>query len=292
MPLIRWLNRHPIVFPLCLLALLAGLLASVLLDARPGLLLCGGLLALWAALRFYYGSPQSLCLSQELAEENRRARNTRDPEPLVTLCRELGEARRRPDPELRQTLAAALSLLGRTEEAERELAALLPRYARVSARRKLDSWERPTLPSLRYARVSARRKLPLAYTAVIVHCSAGNWAAARPFLEDLEKCVAQLPRGRGWRTWQRGLASLRLAFRLGTEGGSEELLSAYRQQLTGCKDLYDQVTIHMNLARCLLDLGRGDEAQPHLTFVAENGGKLAIRAEASARLAALSPAEN
>ena len=45
MPLIRWLNRHPIVFPLCLLALLAGLLA------------------LWAALRFYYGSPQSLCLS-------------------------------------------------------------------------------------------------------------------------------------------------------------------------------------------------------------------------------------
>lgn len=247
MPLIRWLNRHPIVFPLCLLALLAGLLASVLLDARPGLLLCGGLLALWAALRFYYGSPQSLCLSQELAEENRRARNTRDPEPLVTL-----------------------SLLGRTEEAERELAALLPRYARVSA----------------------RRKLPLAYTAVIVHCSAGNWAAARPFLEDLEKCVAQLPRGRGWRTWQRGLASLRLAFRLGTEGGSEDLLSAYRQQLTGCKDLYDQVTIHMNLARCLLDLGRGDEARPHLTFVAENGGKLAIRAEASARLAALSPAEN
>lgn len=95
MPLIRWLNRHPIVFPLCLLALLAGLLASVLLDARPGRLLCGGLLALWAALRFYYGSPQSLCLSQELAEENRRARNTRDPEPLVTLCRELGEARRR-----------------------------------------------------------------------------------------------------------------------------------------------------------------------------------------------------
>ncbi len=270
MPLIRWLNRHPIVFPLCLLALLAGLLASVLLDARPGLLLCGGLLALWAALRFYYGSPQSLCLSQELAEENRRARNTRDPEPLVTLCRELGEARRRPDPELRQTLAAALSLLGRTEEAERELAALLPRYARVSA----------------------RRKLPLAYTAVIVHCSAGNWAAARPFLEDLEKCVAQLPRGRGWRTWQRGLASLRLAFRLGTEGGSEDLLSAYRQELTGCKDLYDQVTIHMNLARCLLDLGRGDEARPHLTFVAENGGKLAIRAEASARLAALSPAEN
>lgn len=137
MPLIRWLNRHPIVFPLCLLALLAGLLASVLLDARPGLLLCGGLLALWAALRFYYGSPQSLCLSQELAEENRRARDTRDPEPLVTLCRELGEARRRPDPELRQTLAAALSLLGRTEEAERELAALLPRYARVSVRRKL-----------------------------------------------------------------------------------------------------------------------------------------------------------
>lgn len=188
----------------------------------------------------------------------------------MTLCRELEEVRRRPDPELRQTLAAALSLLGWTEEAERELAALLPRYA--------------SLP--------VRRKLPLAYTAVTVHCSAGNWAAARPFLEDLEKLVAQLPRSRGWRTWQRGLASLHLSFRLGTEGGSEELLSAYQQQLTGGKDLYDQVTIHMNLARCLLDLGRGDEARPHLAFVAENGGKLAIRAEASARLAALSSAEN
>lgn len=269
MPLIRWLNRHPIVFPLCLLALLAGLLASVLLDARPGLLLCGGLLALWAALRLYYGSPRSLCLSQELAEENRRARDTCDPEPLAALCRELGEARR-PDPELRQTLAAALSLLGRTEEAERELAALLPRYARMPV----------------------RRKLPLAYTAVIVRCSSRNWGEARPFLEDLEKLVAQLPRGRGWRTWQRGLESLRLSFRLGTEGGSEELLSAYRQELTGCKDLHDQVVTCVYIARCLLDLGRRDEALPHLAFVAENSGKLAIRAEASARLAALSSAEN
>ena len=270
MPLIRWLNRHPIVFPLCLLALLAGLLASVLLDARPGLLLCGGLLALWAALRLYYGSPRNLCLSQELAAGNRRMRDTCDPEPLAALCRELEAACRLPDPELRQTLAAALSLLGRTEEAERELAALLPRYARMSA----------------------RRKLPLAYTAVIVRCSTGNWAAARPFLEDLEKLVAQFPRGRGWRTWQRGLESLRLAFRLGTEGGSEELLSAYRQELTGCKDLHDQVVTRMYIARCLLDLGRRDEALPHLAFVAENGGKLAIRAEASARLAALSSAEN
>ncbi len=270
MPLIRWLNRHPIVFPLCLLALLAGLLASVLLDARPGLLLCGGLLALWAALRLYYGSPQSLCLSQELAEENRRARDTCDPEPLAALCRKLGEARRRPDPELRQTLAAALSLLGRTEEAERELAALLPRYARVSA----------------------RRKLPLAYTAVIVHCSAGNWAEARPFLEDLEKLVAQLPRGRGWRTWQRGLESLRLVYRLLTEGGSEDMLPAFSQRLSAAADRYEQVSAHADLARCLLDLGRRDEALPHLAFVAENGGKLAIRAEASARLAALSSAEN
>lgn len=262
MPLIRWLNRHPIVFPLCLLALLAGLLASVLLDARPGLLLCGGLLALWAALRLYYGSPRSLCLSQELAEENRRARDTCDPEPLAALCRELGEARR-PDPELRQTLAAALSLLGRTEEAELELAALLPRYARMPV----------------------RRKLPLAYTAVIVRCSSRNWGEARPFLEDLEKLVAQLPRGRGWRTWQRGLESLRLVYRLLTEGGSEDMLSA-------AADRYEQVSAHVDLARCLLDLGRRDEALPHLAFVAENGGKLAIRAEASARLAALSSAEN
>ena len=215
MTLIRWPNRHPMVFPLCLPALLAGTAASVLLDLRPGLLLCGGLLALWAALRFYYGAPRSLCLT-------------------------------------------------------RELAALLPRYA--------------SLP--------ARRKLPLACTAVIVHCSAGNWAQARPFLEDLEKLIAQLPRGRGWRTWQRGLESLRLVFRLGTEGGSEELLSAFSRQLSAATDRYEQVSAHANLARCLLDLDRRDEARPHLAFIAENGGTLAIRAEASARLAALSPAEN
>ena len=265
MTLIRWLNRHPIVFPLCLLALPAGLLASVLLDLEPGRLLCGGLLALWAALRLTCGAPRDLCLSRELAEENRRMRDTCDPEPLAALCRELGAARR-PDPALRQTLAAALSLLGRTEEAERELAALLPNYARLSA----------------------RRKLPLAYTAVIVHCYAGNWTEARTFLEDLGKLTAQLPRSRGWRTWQRDLESLRLVFRLGTEGGSEDLLPAFSQQLTAAANRYEQVSAHANLARCLLDLGRRAEALPHLEFVAENGGTLAIRAAASARLAALS----
>lgn len=270
MPLIRWLNRHPIVFPLCLLALLAGLLASVLLDARPGLLLCGGLLALWAALRFYYGSPQSLCLSQELAEENRRARDTRNPEPLVTLCRELGEARRRPDPELRQTLAAALSLLGRTEEAEQELNLILAAYRQYppEARLQIES------------------------VAAVIKLKAGKPEDARSYLAEMARHVDKLPKDSERKRWQGILENRRCLYRLLTEGGSEELLSAYRQQLTGCKDLYDQVTIHMNLARCLLDLGRGDEARPHLTFVAENGGKLAIRAEASARLAALSPAEN
>lgn len=36
----------------------------------------------------------------------------------------------------------------------------------------------------------------------------------------------------------------------------------------------------------------GTRPGPHLAFIAENGGTLAIRAEASARLAALSSAKN
>lgn len=43
----------------------------------------------------------------------------------------------------------------------------------------------------------------------------------------------------------------------------------------------------MNIARCLLDLGRGDEARSHLEFVIQNGGKLVIRSEAQQRLAEL-----
>ena len=43
----------------------------------------------------------------------------------------------------------------------------------------------------------------------------------------------------------------------------------------------------MNIARCLLNLGRGDEARPHLEFVVQNGGKRAVRAEAQQRLAEL-----
>ena len=70
------------------------------------------------------------------------------------------------------------------------------------------------------------------------------------------------------------------------------MLPAFSQRLSAAADRYEQVSAHADLARCLLDLGRRDEALPHLAFVAENGGKLAIRAEASARLAALSSAEN
>ena len=168
------------------------------------------------------------------------------------------------------TLSRALNELGRFQEAEQELNLILPAYEQYSLNDKL--------------RIEA--------VAVVAKLKVGKPEDARSYLTELARHVDKLREDTARKQWQDILENRRCLYRLLTEGGSEDLLSAYRQELTGCKDLYDQVTIHMNLARCLLDLGRGDEARPHLTFVAENGGKLAIRAEASARLAALSPAEN
>ena len=122
---------------------------------------------------------------------------------------------------------------------------------------------------------------------MFVKLKAGKPEDARSYLTEMAYHVDKLQNDAVRKTWQGILQNRECLYRLLTEGGSEELLSAYRQELTGCKDLHDQVVTRMNIARCLLDLGRGDEARSHLEFVAQNGGKLAIRAKAWKRLAEL-----
>lgn len=288
MPLIRWLNRHGWIFSLTGLLCAAGVLYLVV----PLLLKWGNSeqFFLWLLSVFFiaaiitalfymplrgFGRLRMYCTAVELNTSCEACIQTLDPEPLVAVCRELQMAWWRTlQPSLHAavqiTLSRALNELGRFQEAEQELNLILPAYEQYSLNDKL--------------RIEA--------VAVVAKLKVGKPEDARSYLTELARHVDKLREDTARKQWQDILENRRCLYRLLTEGGSEELLSAYRQQLTGCKDLYDQVTIHMNLARCLLDLGRGDEARPHLTFVAENGGKLAIRAEASARLAALSPAEN
>lgn len=288
MPLIRWLNRHGWIFSLTGLLCAAGVLYLVV----PLLLKWGNSeqFFLWLLSVFFiaaiitalfymplrgFGRLRMYCTAVELNTSCEACIQTLDPEPLVAVCRELQMAWWRTlQPSLHAavqiTLSRALNELGRFQEAEQELNLILPAYEQYSLNDKL--------------RIEA--------VAVVAKLKVGKPEDARSYLTELARHVDKLREDTARKQWQDILENRRCLYRLLTEGGSEDLLSAYRQELTGCKDLYDQVTIHMNLARCLLDLGRGDEARPHLTFVAENGGKLAIRAEASARLAALSPAEN
>ena len=289
MLLIRWLNRHGWIFSL------AGLLctAAVLYFVAPLLLMRGNampvflwllkqllVIALIALLcRGLLRGPKSLwlyCTAVEVNAALKESARTRDPEPSVAVCRELQAVwwRTWPKPSLHPTVQMALSIafndLGRFQEAEQELNLILPAYRQYPPEARLQ----------------------IEAVAAVIKLKAGKPEDARSYLTEMARHVDKLPKDSERKRWQGILENRRCLYRLLTEGGSEELLSAYQQQLTGGKDLYDQVTIHMNLARCLLDLGRGDEALPHLTFVAENGGKLAIRAEASARLAALPSAEN
>lgn len=289
MPLIRWLNRHGWIFSL------AGLLcaAGVLYLAVPPLLKWGNsvqfflwllnilfIAAIITAL-FYvplrvFGFLRQCCTNAEVGVSCEACIQSRDPEPLVAVCRELQMAWWRTwplpslNPMIQLTLSKAFNELGRFQEAEQELNRLLPAYERYGL----------------------GTKLCVEAVAVVAKLRAGKPEDARSYLTELARHVDKLREETARKQWQDILQNRRCLYRLLTEGSSEELLSAYRQELTGCKNLHDQVVTRMYIARCLLELGRRDEALPHLAFVAENGGKLAIRAEASARLAALSPAEN
>ena len=284
MPLIRWMNRHGWIFSLTGLLCTAG----ALYLAVPPLLKWGngGSFFLWlletifaAAIILAIGYVplrgfrilRLFCTAVEVNVSCEACMQTLDPEPLVAVCRELQAAwlRTLPQPSLHPTvqmmLSIALNELGRSQAAEQELNLILSAYEQYA-------------PEI---------KIRIESIAVFVKLKAGKPEDARSYLTEMAYHVDKLQNDAARKTWQGILQNRENLYRLLTEGGSEELLSAYRQELTGCKDLHDQVVTRMNIACCLLDLGRGDEARPHLEFVVQNGGKMAVRAKAQQRLAEL-----
>ena len=284
MPLIRWMNRHGWIFSLTGLLCTAG----ALYLAVPPLLKWGngGSFFLWlletifaAAIILAIGYVplrgfrilRLFCTAVEVNVSCEACMQTLDPEPLVAVCRELQAAwlRTLPQPSLHPSvqmmLSIALNELGQSQAAEQELNLILSAYEQYA-------------PEI---------KIRIESIAVFVKLKAGKPEDARSYLTEMAYHVDKLQNDAARKTWQDILQNRRCLYRLLTEGGSEELLSVYRQELTGCKDLHDQVVTRMNIACCLLDLGRGDEARPHLEFVVQNGGKMAVRAKAQQRLAEL-----
>lgn len=284
MPLIRWMNRHGWIFSLTGLLCTAG----ALYLAVPPLLKWGngGSFFLWlletifaAAIILAIGYVplrgfrilRLFCTAVEVNVSCEACMQTLDPEPLVAVCRELQAAwlRTLPQPSLHPSvqmmLSIALNELGQSQAAEQELNLILSAYEQYA-------------PEI---------KIRIESIAVFVKLKVGKPEDARSYLTEMAYHVDKLQNDAARKTWQGILQNRENLYRLLTEGGSEELLSAYRQELTGCKDLHDQVVTRMNIACCLLDLGRGDEARPHLEFVAQNGGKMAVRAKAQQRLAEL-----
>ena len=284
MPLIRWMNRHGWIFSLTGLLCTAG----ALYLAVPPLLKWGnnGSFFLWlletifaAAIILAIGYVplrgfrilRLFCTAVEVNVSCEACMQTLDPEPLVAVCRELQAAwlRTLPQPSLHPSvqmmLSIALNELGQSQAAEQELNLILSAYEQYA-------------PEI---------KIRIESIAVFVKLKVGKPEDARSYLTEMAYHVDKLQNDAARKTWQGILQNRENLYRLLTEGGSEELLSAYRQELTGCKDLHDQVVTRMNIACCLLDLGRGDEARPHLEFVVQNGGKMAVRAKAQQRLAEL-----
>ncbi len=284
MPLIRWMNRHGWIFSLTGLLCTAG----ALYLAVPPLLKWrnSGSFFLWLLEAFFvtviilaigyvplrgFRILRLFCTAVEVNVSCEACMQTLDPEPLVAVCRELQAAwlRTLPQPSLHPTvqmmLSIALNELGQSQAAEQELNLILSAYEQYA-------------PEI---------KIRIESIAVFVKLKAGKPEDARSYLTEMAYHVDKLQNDAVRKTWQGILQNRECLYRLLTEGGSEELLSAYRQELTGCKDLHDQVVTRMNIACCLLDLERGDEARPHLEFVIQNGGKLAVRAKAQQRLAEL-----
>lgn len=285
---VRWFNRHLWIFPAWALMIAAALLVFC---ACPLLRWVGwpyGMYLPWLLREVAACVLAGVCIGAlwglgvrlrirlagwEIAQETARMAETCNPEPLLLVCRELqalwlDELRPKLMMAVQLGMAEAAGRLGRVQEAEQELDRLLPVYEQY--------------------RPAARLTLELC--AATVRLWARRPEDARSFLTEAERHLGQMTGSAA------SLASLRAAledrkrlYRLVTEGGSEELLAEYQQALAGAEkdSLLNQTAAHMNVARCLLDLGRLEEARPHLEFVAARGNKLAIRTEAEDRLAAL-----
>ncbi len=278
MKFVRWVDRRGWFFPLCAVLVSALSLLTVgkwllrqLDDSAPTAIFLLEAVFLAAAAAACVLVPWMLgqylrqsCAVKELIAATSQSAQACDPEILVDTCRDLQSAWARGpwravNMAVQLALATALQDLGRIREGEQELDRLLPVYEHGSMNVKLS----------------------IEVTAVAVKLRAGKESDARSYLAELEQHLGSRDFGQG----QAALENVRSFFRLMTEGGSEELLAQYQKMLESTTSPVGKAAAHMDIARCLLDLDRREEALPHLQFVADHGGKLAIRAEAQARLA-------
>lgn len=195
-----------------------------------------------------------------------------DPEPMLENSMELRKLYRPERDRARDSwmlysanVCAALFALGRTGEMEAVL-------------KEMEPWAEQSSMNIRCIVASHWTSLYL------------RWRQPEQALVWLERQEALLagpfPQKKDADTWRKDALKNRQLYRLLTEGGSPELLAQFQDALERSRSetLYIQVHAHWNLARCLLDMKRAEEARPHLEFVAANGNKLAIRREAELRL--------
>lgn len=197
-----------------------------------------------------------------------------DPEPLLTSSREL---RAQLHPRRRRERGgwlghglnefAALYELGRLDEAETLLA-------------QLEPWISPSA-------------LPIQQTSFAMDKAALYLARrqpdeALPWIHRSEQSIQQVALSRRAQdTFRIALENHRWTYRFLTEESSQELLHMALQRAADAGTLRVRVREQYSVSLCLLSLGRPEEARPHLEFVVEHGGKLAIRQEARQRLAEL-----
>lgn len=197
-----------------------------------------------------------------------------DPEPLLVSSREL---RAQFHPQRRRERAGwlghglnefvALYELGRLDEAETLLA-------------QLEPWISPSA-------------LPIQQTSFAMDKAALYLARrqpdeALPWIRRSEQSIRQVALSRRAQdTFRIALENHRWTYCFLTEESSQELLHIALQRAADAGTLRVRVREQYSVSLCLLSLGRPEEARPHLEFVVEHGGKLAIRREARQRLAEL-----
>lgn len=196
-----------------------------------------------------------------------------DPEPLLTSSREL---RAQLHPRRRRERSgwlghglnefAALYELGRLDEAEALLA-------------QLEPWTGPSAPPI--------QQTAFAMDKAALYLARRRPDEALPWIRRSEQPVRAARSRSAQDTLRMAMENHRWTYRFLTEGGSQELLCIALQRAGDARTLRVRVRERYNVALCLLSLGCPEEARPHLEFVAEQGGKLAVRQEARQSLAEL-----
>ena len=263
----RWINRHfKLWIWIAVFLVAAAGIAGMWLHFRGIWVLCIAIAI--AAVYELYEAPK-----QENRAVARSLDEHCDPDPLLVSSLELRalccpDRSRELDRWLSYSLNAFTALLGlgRLEEAEALKAEIAPRAGRSMS---------PVLQSAYALQMAA------------FYLMRGQPDEALPWIQEDSLAVERLPRQSISDSYRHSLENLCWVYQFLTEGPSQAFLEAALRQTASAPNLCVQVHAHMNAASCLLDLNRPEEARPHLEFVAANGNKLAIRAEAEARLAAL-----